>query len=235
MSSPEGREMIDRFRRDLRDDDHRDALWEQMQRRIAAEAPSRRGPVVIAIAILVAAAAALVLWMRPEPRAHAVADPGEQAVDRVAGAPDAALRVAAPVPAELPSPPRVAAPIPAPPPPPQRPIAAPAVPAAGTSGDDPFAREVTLIRSAREAALRGDWDAVATLLDRHAQAFPTGALRRERMTLAIDRLCARGELERAVVHARRLLEAFPGDATAQRRASTPCPADSVTKPTPSGQ
>lgn len=237
MVSPEGREMIDRFRRELRDDDHRAVLWAQMQRRIAAEAPApaRRGTIVIATAILVAAAAALVLWMRPEPRAHAVAAPGEQAVDRaVGGGSEAATHVAVPVPAELPSPPRAAAtPMPASPPTLQRPTASPAN--AVGSDDDPFAREVAMIRGAREAALRGDWDAVATLLDRHAQAFPAGALRRERMTLAIDRSCAQGEPDRALDHARRLLAAFPADATAQRRASTPCPTDSVTKPAPSGQ
>lgn len=237
MMSPEGREMIDRFRHDLRDDDHRAVLWAQMQRRIAAEAPApaRRGAIVIATAILVAAAAALVLWMRPEPRAHAVAAPGEQAVDRAAGGgPEAAARVVAPVPAELPSPPHVAVtPVPAPSPALQRPTAVPAN--AGGSGDDPFAREVAMIRGAREAALRGDWDAVATRLDRHAQAFPAGVLRRERMTLAIDRSCAQGEQDRAHEHARRLLAAFPDDATAQRRASAPCPTDSVTKPAPSGQ
>jgi hypothetical protein len=247
--SDEARTVLAQFRRATRTSAAQHAAtWARLQDRIAAdeapqsfEAPApiaaRRG---VAIALAVAAAVALAVWAWSWRDSAVEGDAGarSQAIDDAARAP--AIGEATPTPAmrnhdpaaTSPAPPDLVAPAPVPV---QSPgVVAPIVPAPHASAsepartdddddDDALAREVTLMRSAREAALAGTLDRAVELTDAHAREFPRGKLAHERWALRIDLLCRLDRNDAARATALGFASAYPESTLAAERRTTPCP------------
>lgn len=240
----DARDVLERFRAatsSASDDPTRRAIWRALQRRstgmrTVADAGWRRAALVV-----VALAAALVLvWAVAEGAAstgrHAAAPAMDEAFDRhmpsntagdagtrVGGR--AAAQVTPPIAASTPATAREVAAAPL-----QRPAATqrsptpvvPAAPAVQRPDADALAREAQLLHDARAAALRGDRGAAEAALDRHARAFPRGALAPERWVLRVELACAADDGTAARREAARFAAEYPGATAAITLRERPC-------------
>jgi hypothetical protein len=68
------------------------------------------------------------------------------------------------------------------------------VPANASTADDSLAREIALLRRARAALGQHDAQAALTLANEHADTFPSGRLRQERVAVRVLALCALGRV-----------------------------------------
>lgn len=243
----DARDMLDRFRvatSSAPDDPTRRAIWRAVQGGSAGTptVPTPAWPRVAVIGLAVAAALAL-LWGLvegiPSSARSAVSAPSEQAIDQLgtgATTGDAGTRAASRAPAEVASSTSAVAPpvgegndvVPtqrpstAPRPPSTTSLAASEEPAVQRPDADALRREATLLQEARAAALRGDRSTATAALDRHARAFPRGALAPERWVLRVELACAADDPEAARREAAAFAASYPSAAAAVTLRERPC-------------
>jgi hypothetical protein len=70
--------------------------------------------------------------------------------------------------------------------------------------------ESALLRRAHRALRAGDPHGALAILDAHAQAFPSGQMLEDRLTLRIEALCAAGDRSQARAEATAMRRRFPG-------------------------
>lgn len=233
-NDPRASALLDAFRRQRAlPSTQRASIWSQIEATIdasdpretidAGTEPVRRVPIGwIAAAAL---AAGVVLGIAAAPHAAALVETfadRTEAVDAEAPATvrEATLRdrpAAAPVPVAVPPEPAPATPlsptIVAPTAP--RPVArsprspAPTEPTI-TDDTDALVIESALLRRAHRALRAGDPHAALAILDAHAQAFPSGQMLEDRLTLRIEALCAAGDRPQARAEASAMRRRFPG-------------------------
>jgi hypothetical protein len=89
---------------------------------------------------------------------------------------------------------------------------------------DALVIESALLRRAHRALRAGDPDGAIAILDAHAEAFPSGQMLEDRLTLRIEALCAAGNRSQARAEATAMRRRFPGasvDACVEARSNAP--------------
>jgi len=162
------------------------------------------GAVATTLATVGAAAVGLVLLREPAPVAPASARAA--AVERAPAAVAAVVRAP-----ELP----VVV---------EAPVTRPA--ASGVAPEGPrLTEEIALVDRAQAQLGAGELDAALRTVDEHARRFPAGALVDVREAARAELLCRAGDARAAEATARRLLQAHPGSAVAQRFVNYSCGGD----------
>jgi hypothetical protein len=231
-NDPRASALLDAFRRQRAlAPTQRAAIWSQIEATLETGDPAAtldagpRPPTRMPIAWIAAAAlaAGVVLGIAVAPHAATLVETSAdrtQAVDV-----EAARRVHGAVDRERPAP----MPVAVPPEPGSAPPIGPAIVAptttrpaarspraqgptepANTDDTDALVIESALLRRAHRALRAGDPQGALAILDAHAQAFPSGQMLEDRLTLRIEALCAAGDRSQARAEAIAMRRRFPG-------------------------